>query len=797
MHRVIVLLLSLLAPLTASAQDCPSPTGYRPKMLGTNEWQCRWKRIAEAKHPWLAVLTGNAAIAGRYSNYGRWQALEYQRTGNEAMAAAALKEWNPRAQTAGNDQRESGIEFVALRELLKPYLEKIGRLAEVDGYLKQTAENLLKGERFGDSDAAVTTWLALALTDQALGTSYLSRTIIDGLGGKAKPVGGLVATGANNETLRNNFKLIVQLGAGGFWPESTMYNVGTVSLVSMGCEFLRQSTGADQCPEFTAFREARIKHVMHEITPNLRDAFQQGDEQQPSRLRSIDFDHFLPAMHGTPGDATWRAALRTFEDDVRAANQWGEPTAGKNPVYARMMYFADPFADKTTWRDRMGTWYTAPGQGMSYWRDDRGAGSTSMVTFANGIIVDHMLAFCMGNLRLWDTQQQRWALHNPNGYAPDQRFCNITTVANISPATVESSRLAASGHKPGEVSYTAGITAGLAQPIFAPYFDPPPTYMHGYARSVVSLHDGGEWVTVVHDWANVDDPRTQIMSGGRKALTRYAASIQTKMTNARGLIDTIWHAPVTPTITADGRELRWPVGTKDMRVMFATPAAPPVVTIADESADICPPAPTPAPAGCLNGYMEAASLKFAAHVVPAADAAAQGVREHSAITVLTMAADVTAIPITLGDVSGVAIRQPGRADRVVFFSKKTGPIIANTFTKNSSGVLVLSYDAEKSGRAWAARQLDSVPDFAIAAGSRVYVADAAPSLAELSMNGVRVPVTRAGDLVLATAAAAPLPPPTDPPPTDPPPPPPPTDTVADLIAQIQALLTRLLAAVGK
>src|SRR5678815_3827067 len=86
--------------------------------------------------------------------------------------------------------------------------------------------------RTGDSDQTTGHFAAMALLDQVIGTSYLSRTWIDGERGPL-PMGGLTATGANFLSVRNTINLYYsRLAEGGVCAESSAYCIGTLQFIN-------------------------------------------------------------------------------------------------------------------------------------------------------------------------------------------------------------------------------------------------------------------------------------------------------------------------------------------------------------------------------------------------------------------------------------------------------------------------------------------------------------------------------------------------------------------------------------
>lgn len=722
-----------------------------------------WERMRADKHSWLDIIVGNAK-AGRYNDQGRFAALWYAITDDVSYAQLAWNEWKkvpsgtgtaPRVLKVGDDTREWFIEWAMLYDVLRPYLDTIGATASVAAVLRAIAERVLAGYLPTDSDQTASSYLGLAMTDAVLSHDpahqpFLSRDWKHPATGKMIPVGGLVSTGANKDTIRNYLSLYVKMAEGGNWIESSMYDASTTWLVDMGCSFLRNFYGTDYFPEVTAYRDAHRRQFLRSFHPNIKDTFQYGDEQQPNLMREVDFESVFSALGHLPGDEELKAAVRGAEASVRGTLDW-PLKVGTYPGYARYFYFADPYqgADDQ-WRGKALKAHYSPGQGHIY----SGRANTALhFTFATKkeMLVDHFPPI-YGDLQVVKGNDR--AVYHPVGYALEERGYNQSVIMNRC-GSKESTETV--GFAEGDdYLYMAGVSAGHGPDIFDGYWDPPAPYVHELGRTGVRLGD----VIIVHDRLHAENPFEQPHgTSGAKAISRYPAAAKTRMEKRRGLKSMLWHAPLAPTI--NGKSLSWVVGNTPVRVE-AVQAPDLNIEIVDTST----------PEFAMSGNVYASQLKWAAVCTPPDQAF------DSIVWGMDLSGDATFSPFGTGDLTGVKVVRPNQPDAIVLFSRKPGPKVKNLFVSG-----VMTFDRTKAPTVFNARLLSSadLPAFDLAAGTRVYIADLQAGTA-VKVNGV-TSTSATPDVLFSTTAVGIEPPP--------PPPPPPVSEGQLLIQDMQECLDKL------
>ena len=537
------------APATAS------PTGREPRLIWTAARQATWNRMVQEQHPrfqrikWHCDRTKNGNPV--YGDRGLWCAIYYQMTGDVAAARAAWGQAAPsliNAPPSENTVREDFIENAILFDWLYPALTAAERSQAITG-LNAWANYALAigtpqytgGIRTGDSDRVVGFYFGLAATDLATAgmvghVAWLNAAQTGGPG--YLPVGGLHATGINRNTARNAIAEFATVrAAGGQWIESSGYDPGTVTLLVMGAEAVRTAVGHDPYPEVQAFLREAIDYNAQIITPDLREAVQWGDEQHPRAFAGRLFKRstMLGVLAGATAGTVESGRAMGLLDALAQQHGWdGYATLDPN---ARFYLLYDPYAPRASWQSN--TMYTASGRGHLVVRTGSSLFS-GMMPPPTG--VDHSTKY-LANFQLY--RNGEWAVTHPIGYAGlsyEGESVNGLLTAGLSSMSSRGPDRVESG--PGWWAIT-GSTSGSHYD--AGYYNPPPAFLNGWQRTVVYLQRNGLDHVITVDRVDMQDPR-QLPN-----FSRYRTSDQTRITNARGLLEWIIHAPVPPT----GGNNRW------------------------------------------------------------------------------------------------------------------------------------------------------------------------------------------------------------------------------------------------
>lgn len=359
-----------------------------------------WARMVTENHPWYVFAKGQADTWGEKSQFS---VPLFLMTGEDKYLQAAFNfsfypsreatnlGWNHISHSSFID---TAILYHQMRGRLTPEQDALARRR-----LTETAE-FCRTARTSDSDATLAAYYGAALTDAVLGTSYLSDPKVGGL--------HYDASKGPYETQRNAvYHYAAVWGKGGQWPESEMYNLASVTLLSLAHDKLKRLHGTDHYPEAAAFlSEARIALTIS-LTPDLKRVYQWGDEQNPGDLRLLGRYAQLASV-----------GAHDFVAKVAAAN-----ASGGKPWHS-WFYFADPYSTTQTPQPFS---HFAEGHGLWYAKT---ADSLFAGRFSPAWVVDHNLTFVQGDFSLY--HKGGWAVGRPETYGGAEDLLNAMTFAGIS-----------------------------------------------------------------------------------------------------------------------------------------------------------------------------------------------------------------------------------------------------------------------------------------------------------------------------------------------------------------------------
>jgi hypothetical protein len=505
-----------------------SPTGRSPRLLWTAERQTVWSRMKAdyESNPqsmagqWYGLLKKNAECACKYGDNGLWATMMYQITGEAKYVKLA---WTRLSQgflrstgkaLIGNYAREYSAEMVLLYDWLYPGLTASQRqtfLAKLNEmFVLLAAGNQYTGGampiRTTDSDQTVGSYFGFAFLKLAtgdhnpVGNELFSRPFM----------GGLDATGTGRDTLRNTIKqYVTELAAGGEWMESSEYNLGTVRLLAIGAEGVKTASGADHFPEVTAYLGDAALRQVYMMTPDLRSSVQWGDEQNPRQVASRLFS--WQATNGVLAGLTQRDSssgpyIQRLVYDL--ADQYGMTGYLSSEPTARFFLLFNPYARAATGFTTLPLSWFSPGQGMLVARDGWSETSTLVAVHmpVQQPAVDHQVSY-FGDFQMY--RKGAWAITHPLSYAgPSLRGDGTNTMIIGSFSSMgQFKRVTAHEHGAGGAyTYISGTTGGQKAPEGA--YDPPPTFLHEWTRSVVHLpsKDKRSDTLVVYDRTNAEHP---------------------------------------------------------------------------------------------------------------------------------------------------------------------------------------------------------------------------------------------------------------------------------------------------
>lgn len=720
--------------------------------IDTPKQRAIWDRMKSDNHPGYRQIVQNTNIA-RYGDAGRWELVRGVIDRDKNLMRRSFEEIRESLKDftliyTGNNAHEHTLERAMAYGCLKPHLSA-QEDAAFRGWLMAVAEKILNGVRFNDSDQVVGMYLGIAMIDKVAGTNYLTREIIDGSngGGPKRPVGGLVATGANRSTMRNSIRYFTEVMAeGGHWVESGIhYDELTTQLLYMGANWL----GIQNFPEVIPFMNTQARYLMHYLTPNLKDGFQDGDTEHPHQLRlNVHFVALLSFIAGYTTDQDIAAMVRQLQEDVFAANG-----AALDPIFARYYYTANPYAEKKPWREWAGKVHVAKGQGHVYWRTsvnaDARATHVHCPNFVNGT-VDHFTAFSFCNIRHF--RNGMFVLDHPFAYIPDPFFGNSVFVGAKAGPGLEATNLVGSAFREGSFSFATGTTTGLSQLTGVNGYGQVPTFNHETSRYVFEALDGDDSVIAIIDRIHADDPKQLVIkaeNGTSRGWEQFYPN--TNQRNALNSMirskDILFHVPTYPEFSGDRRSFSWSSGSIRARIEQVFPETPLERTVVDEKAAHARKE--------LTGYTNTNELKYAVHLTPAVQKSFEIFAHCLHAAERPISASCTALTRSGGEpVAGMRIAREGRPDVTFIVSAKEGPKIETSYGKNERGAAIIAFDPSKIQTVTTARQISDGFSVALENAGTVYVADLDPNKRWTATSGnIVVTLTRVGSLWTGEAPA--------------------------------------------
>ncbi len=547
----------------------PSPTGRSPRLIWTPQQQSTYVQMWTSNNPWWQLIKRNADATGTpaqaYGDVGQWAMIAYQTTGDPTYAAKSYQALLPVLSSTDANTIRQEFEDVAVRyDWLYPALNAaqkatiynalnywgdiaLGRVA-VPGWW-------LTGARTSDSDQTTAEYFGLAMIDLATGPdnpragTFLNATFQDiDHNSTQSPVGGLDSTGVNRDTLRNTLSDYASEAAGGTWIESSDYDMNTLKLVIEGVSAIDTATGVDHFPELTQVLKQAALEQVYEVTSDLNQAVQWGDEEWARNLKLFDRVPTLAMLGGLfqNDPQVGPYANELVQQLVSKYGYTGYNSAEPIASGAWMFELYNPQAP-TAPLSGLADGHYSPGMGiLQYhdgWTQDSSLFEAQMATHVD---VDHEVAD-FGDFQLY--RDGEWAVTHPLGYgttADSGASTNSMLIDGLSSMAATRGPVAQESATDGSFAYLAGTTGG--QYYAQPYYQPPPTFLQEWTRSLFYLPsaDGHSDTILVFDRVNASDPRTMA------DFSHYRASDQALMTAAPAVDQWIMNMPVQPSVTGSG-----------------------------------------------------------------------------------------------------------------------------------------------------------------------------------------------------------------------------------------------------
>ncbi len=674
-------------PLPADGAE--SPTGRRPKMFWTPQRQFIFNKMKNENHSWWQLIQSNAECSNtpceRYVDTGRWGALAYQITGDPKYARKAWEVASRELRVPGeqlwyhshNYTRESIIEHVFVYDWILPALTQTERSRYIT-FLNYLADLCLDkvpsmpwGSRFGDSDEVIGQYMGTALIatvtadTNSRAKSFLTETLKESLG-IPYPFGGLDMTSAFRGTMRNEVGYYMSLGKGGQWIEGSAYNLGTTQLLMMGAEGIKTATGQDHFPEVTSYTKELALTMIHEITPDLKHAFQWGDVEDARSLLSWSraplYGMLAGFTQGDPIGPVFHGFFMELQDKNPHESFFKQPNA-------RHFYFYNPYAPKATdWRTKVSNYHVSEGQGIvlsrTGWTD-----SDSLLAVHNppNGVVDHA--------PVWGHDYQlyrkgEWAITHPGAYAPESAAVNTVLIAGSGGADEARGMVAEERGANGEYTYTATTTGGGPSfyYVWGGYGNPPPVFIHEDTRSILYLSTDNKSsdTMIIHNRVYADNPKNL------PGYDRYYPDVRTKIEAQVALKQWIIHMPMAPTIS--GKKVNWQTAGGQKVNMETLLPLQTQTKVQNEAVEL------------LNGYFSAPERNFYnIRLYPSVEQAFDTFLNVLEVSDATSSTTNTLIKSDQGSpVDGVVVARSGQNNVIAMFSAQVGQKL--TASVNANGI---------------------------------------------------------------------------------------------------------------
>jgi hypothetical protein len=457
-------------------------------------------------------------------------------------------------------------------------------------------------------------------------------------------------------------------------------------LLFQGADGVNQLTGKDYFPEITAFERESGMQMLQEMTPDLASCYQWGDIQEvrvPHPRRRVTTAGVLSGVMGE--DREIAPQLRQLVVDI----------AAKYPAEAQpwpsFYLFYDPYGNRGATRNDLPRGAYAPGQGLMLFHD----GWTPTSSFfgahmATRVDVDHQMYF-FGDFQLY--RKGEWAITHPLAYGfTDGESVNGLQVAGLSAMYDQRGPVAQEFGSSNEYAYLAGTSAGN---YYDPgFYDPPPTYLKEWTRSLFYLPATRRSVdtVVVYDRVDSKDPRKLPKA------ERYNRDDREQMGRAKALKEWILHTPAEPSMGQGPQsEITW--STKGGQSARVTPLLP--LDLRPEALDERTLWPKTYP------YPRAEERKWQLRLRPAAD------REWDTFLNVVQVGDSgvglrnTTLRAENGVAEGVQVWRSAEDDAVMLFSARRGTRVLDTgytvsWVANEPNTNLFLMDLKSDGR-WTAK----------------------------------------------------------------------------------------------
>lgn len=499
-------------------------------------------------------------IVGTYADFGQWNAMCYQWTGDAAYITnatfgmwAKVQEWYfdlaPHADP--NASRIKNGMMTIMLEWAWPALsagERQQMVDEIDGdNTRAYGPAYFNGTPpWDDSDQLLgQAYLPIALMHVILPNNASNEAIWND-----PEWGGLTATSAvPRTTARNTIRFYFEnLCVGGEWCEAAEYNLETLPWTIVMMQAISDAMGSDQFPEMTAYLTSFANAIIARITPDRLKYLQWGDEEVVDVWRTFTISNVLTTLSGMLQGSAKGQELQQLILDLNA--QYGE--TGNNSMAPAIRWWGmlvyNPYLSGVEWRNTKS--FYASGEGMMLLRSGWTASDCLFMNHAAPRYPDATLGYFTVHHQAWyqsDIQlycNGEWVLYHPFTYAGASTFGEGTNVvlANGLPQAPEYKKVRATSVADTH-AYLSATTGGSH--VQKTFWDPPAVTLNEQTRDAIFVP--AQKVVITYDRVHALE-----VTGGNNAKYKYFGCnfLGEFVNQAQARQAYTWHIPVAPTFAS-------------------------------------------------------------------------------------------------------------------------------------------------------------------------------------------------------------------------------------------------------
>lgn len=524
-----------------------------PMFFINASWLDRWHRMRAENHPIYQFARYACDRFGTptalYGDTGWWCAALYYSDHNLAAGRkviAKLKSWGTTPSDA-NNVREFFANNAVLTDWVLPLASPAERdtlIANLEGWarwaLGKTGKPYLGGFRVADTDQSKGSYYGVILTDLLTahipGTPRWRDSAMTAIGYPEVPVGGVRCPSEINQTTAcANVNFYAALQAGGEGVDGSEYQRNTQPIDLLGIGAINSALGIDAFPTSMAYFRDLARAMTFDVTPDLRQQIQWGDNEHGREFMSKLYETVTVAamVAGITHDGVPQLLLNDLWKSYGATGYYG--TASPIVNAGRLVTLYDPYLQAAA-ELPSGAWY-ARGRGHLIYKDAKSLVSIEAQPHSGE---DHEPHY-QHNVDIY--REGEWALTHPLGYAGASNHPlteNGPSYAGLDLPTRTVMRVDSGS------GWWAITAASGGTPRSSCWWGPTPAFVRSALRTTFTTSAISGWsVVVTRDSVEMSNP----LNGDMQCfLAEDAATAR----ETGGQFAAIWHAPVAPRRTETG-----------------------------------------------------------------------------------------------------------------------------------------------------------------------------------------------------------------------------------------------------